>query len=240
MIQIVPLTSNKHLKTNVKESTDYSRFSTEHIVPVVIREIITLSSEYPIVFIKNAKTEEFMPVAMMGLKNGINLYCQTPQWDAPLKPLGFNNAPLSLMKANENSDDVMICIDEDSNLVSETEGNPLFTLSGEQSEYLKQRANALLDMAAMTQQTSAISKYLEEKNLLSPQQLTVKLASEENNINIGGIYMVNDETVNNMSNELLIELKEKGLLPVIYAHRASLHQVPRLIAKQNQYDADNK
>ncbi|WP_394200166.1 SapC family protein [Shewanella waksmanii] len=240
MTNIVPLTSTKHSNINVKDSSNYHRFTKEHIIPVVIREIITLASEFPIVFIKNAKTEEFMPVAMMGLKNGINLYCQSELWTAPIKPLGFNNAPLSLMKSDPSSDDVMICIDEDSDLVSSSEGQPLFTISGEQSDYLKQRANALLDMAAWTQQTSVICQYLAEKDLLSPQQLTVKLDSAENNINIGGIYMVNDETINNLSNELLIELKEKGLLSVIYAHRASIHQIPRLIAKQNAFDANSK
>lgn len=237
MTQIVPLSSQKHLHFKLAQSTDYSRFSTQHLIPVVAREIPNLAAEFPIVFVKNSETGQFTPVAMMGIKPKINLYCQSAKWHSPVTPLGFSNAPLSIAKTSAQSDELIICIDEQSPLLSQHEGIRLFTDNGEQTDYLIARTNALMDIAALHQQTQAICQYLADKNLLSPQQLTIKGGEDVQHIKISGVYVIDDENLNAISDDDFLALKNKGLLPLIYAHRASLNQLARLIAEQNKYDS---
>lgn len=236
MANISPLNSTKHLNTAIKESSDYSRFAEQSLIPVVVQEFSVLATEFPIVFVKNAETGQFTPIAMMGIKNNVNLYCQTKNWQSSVTPLGFSKAPLSLMKTSENSDEVMVFIDEDSDLVSSAEGEKLFDKSGEQTEYLKKRSNALLDLASFTQQTAGITQYFADLNLLTPKQLTVKLSSDSPQVNIDGVYIIDEKALKELKDEEFLSLKSKGLLPLIYAHLTSLHQIARLITKQNEFD----
>ncbi|MCL1138944.1 SapC family protein [Shewanella pneumatophori] len=236
MANIVPLNSTAHLNSLVKESKDYSRFKNQSLIPVVAQEFATLANEFPIVFVKNSESGQFTPIAMMGIKTDENLYCQTETWTSSVTPLAFSKAPLSLMKTSEESEELMVFVDEDSELLNTTKGNRLFDDAGEQSEYLKQRSNALLDLAGFTQQTSAITKYLAELKLLTPKQLTVKLSKNSEDVNINGIYIVDEKALNELKDEDFIAIKNKGLLPLIYAHLTSLHQIARLITKQRSLE----
>lgn len=233
---IAPLNSDKHLKISITESKDYRRFADQHLIPVVFHEFHHLASEFPLVFVKNTETGQFIPVALMGIKNGVNLYCQQDNWLPVIRPLGFNNAPLSLVKTNEQSEDVMVCIDEDSELVVSNDGHRLFKDNKEQSDYLKARTQALLDIASYSQQTANICQFLASKELFTAKQLSAKLLKNEQAINIDGVYIVDEKQLNSLNDEEFLVLKNKGLLSLIYAHIISLQQLPRLIEKQNQYD----
>ncbi|MBE7215613.1 SapC family protein [Shewanella benthica] len=235
MTNISPLNSTKHLDIAIKESNDHSRFSEQSLIPIVVQEFAVLATEFPIVFVKNTENGQFTPIAMMGIKSNFNLYCQSNNWSAAVTPVGFSNAPLSLMQTSKNSDEIMVCIDDESELVS-SEGNKLFDASGEQTEYLKKRSNALLDLASFTQQTNGITKYFAELKLLTPKQLTVKLSDESLNVNIDGVYIIDEKALNELKDEDFLTLKNKGLLPLIYAHLTSLNQIARLIIKQNEFD----
>ncbi|MFT5704483.1 MAG: hypothetical protein ACI8SK_000430 [Shewanella sp.] len=236
MTNISPLSSTEHLNTSIIESKDYRRFAEQSLIPVVVQEFAVLATEFPIVFVKNTENGQFLPIAMMGIKNDFNLYCQTKDWGASVTPIGFSKAPLSLMQTSQNSDEVMVFIDEDSELVTTNEGNRLFDGSGEQTEYLKKRSNTLLDLASFTQQTVAITKYFADLNLLTPKQLTVKLSSDSPQVNIDGVYIIDEKALNELKDEEFLILKNKGLVPLIYAHLTSLHQIARLITKQNELD----
>ena len=233
---IAPLNSDKHLNIEIIESQDFRRFSKQHLIPVVFHEFQHLATEFPLVFVKNTETGQFIPVALMGIKSGLNLYCQQQDWQTIMRPMGFNNAPLSLVKSDSNSENVMVCVDESSELVVESGGQRLFNDNKEQSDYLKARAKALVDIASYSQQTSNICQFLASKELLTSKQLNVKLLKDEQAINIDGVYIVDEKKLNELSNEDFLTLKEKGLLPLIYAHLTSLQQLARLIDKQNQYD----
>ncbi|WP_299793889.1 SapC family protein [uncultured Shewanella sp.] len=236
MTKITPLNNAEHSGISIIESNDFSRFSNEHLIPVLAQDFLPLATEFPIVFVKNTETGRFTPVAMMGLKIGVNLYCQDSSWHSNVTPLGFSNAPLSLMKTSEQSDEVMVCIDLNSHLVVKEGGHRLFIDSKEQSEYLKKRTQALLDIDSFNQQTANICQFLSSLKLLEPKQLSLKLLNNKTVMNIDGIYVIDKERLNDLSDEDFLSLKNRGILPLIYAHQLSLQQFSRLIKKQNQYD----
>lgn len=240
MTMITPLTTTKHLQLRVKESSDYRKFAAENLVPIVVQEFTTLATEFPLVYVKNTETGQFMPVALMGIKNGLNLYCQSAQWNATVTPLGFRSAPFSFVKTAKENDELMLCVDEDSTLISSEQGTRLFDDQGNQSDYLKMRAEALLDIASFNQQTKDITALFVEMQLLVPQQLTVKLGSNEPKMNIDGVYVIDEKRLNDLSQDDFMSLKSKGLLPIIYAHRISLQQIAKLIFKQNEFDNQPK
>jgi len=233
---MTPLNNKVHAKLKVLHKNDVSRFKDQHLIPVTAQDFIPLSTEFPIIFVKNEETGQFTSVAMMGIKAGINLYCQDTEWSCPVAPVGFNNAPFSLVKTADDSDEVLVCFDEKSPLITSEAGNALFDDKGEQTEYLSQRTEALLRVASFTEQTKAIIETLASKKLFVAKALNVKLASQEKPFLLNGIYMIDENVLNSLSSAEFEELRTKGVLPLIFAHLASLHQITRLTIKQNEFE----
>jgi len=239
MSKLSPLSKFEHKTLKVADSTDYSRFKEQHVIPIVVQEFSSLSNEFPLVFINNSVTDVLTPVAMMGIKNGVNLYCQDSEWLSPVTPIGFANAPLSIVKQHKDSTEVMVYIDEESHLVSDESGNALFEADGNQTDYLVKRSQRLVEIDQFSQQTTAIMHFLASKNLFCSRPLKIKLNNESQQYAINGINIIDEEVLNNLSSQDFEELRTKGLLPLIYAHLNSLHQMARLTLKQNAFDAKN-
>lgn len=237
MSKIIPINNQVHGQIKVKSSNDYSRFKSQHLIPIVAQDFSRMATEFPLVFVKNTETGQFLPVAMMGIKNGVNLYCQDDNWPAAIIPLGFSNAPLSLVKKSTVSDELIVCIDEESALVSTDSGDALFDAQGEQTKYLEKRSQALLKVAEFTHQIQAISQFFAEKKLLVSRQLTVKLENENEPFTINGVYLIDEEVLNELPADEFEKLRKQGLLPLIYAHLTSLQQITRLTIKHNQFYA---
>lgn len=237
MSKITALNIANHAKLKLKESNDFRRFKDQHLIPIVMQDFASLAAEFPIVFVKSTETDQLVPVAMMGIKNGVNLYCQEEAWTTHTKPLSFSAYPLTFYKTPEADNDYIICFDEESSLISETEGQPLFDDNAEQSEYLKTRTSALLKIIEYTKQTTAFSKYLDDNNLLINQQLNLTLANTKESIKVDGIYIVDEKKLNELPTDKFDDIRKKGLLGLIYSHLVSIKQMSRLANKQSMFDA---
>ncbi len=235
MTNIIPLHHQTHAALKVKNNNDFTRFKEQHLIPVVIQDFIPLSSEFPIVFVKNTETGQFTAVAMMGIKPNINLYCQTPIWPAEVVPASFFNYPFSLARQNEDEDDCFVCIDTDSVLVNKEQGQALFDDKGEQTDYLKARTDHLLNIAQRHEQTANIMQYFASKKLLTLKALNLNLGGEQK-LTLDGLYVIDEKKLDALSSEEFNELRSKGLLPIIYAHLSSMHQITRLAKKQVNLD----
>lgn len=235
MAQVIPLNNEHHANIKIQDNTDFSRFKNEHLIPLTAHDFIPLASEFAIVFVKNEETGEFTATAMMGMKAGVNLYCQNKHWEVPVTPASFLSSPLSLHTQNDNKENCFVCIDIDSPLISEKMGQALFS-NGEQTEYLQARTRHLVDVAEKFEQTKNIIQYLALKRLLTTKQLKINL-SKGNQYAIDGLYVIDEKALNSLNDEDFSELRNKGLLPLIYAHLSSMHQVARLAKKQIEFDS---
>lgn len=238
MTNHVPLAKDKHAKLRVIETGDYTRYKGQHLIPIVARDFFTLSAEFPVVFVSNPGEDYLMPVAIMGLREGQNLYCQENPYPAHVIPLGFGNAPFAIAAADEQREQFVVMVDEDSPLLSETEGEPLFKEDGEKTEYMEKRVEGLVQAAQQREQTQQISRLLKDKNLLTTHQVQLQHRPDGQRYNIEGIYTIDENKLNEMSDEDFLELRKLGLIPLIYAHLTSLQQLFRI--SERQYNADRK
>jgi hypothetical protein len=232
----IPLQNDKHAKLKVVESGDYTRYKERHLIPIISQDFFSLAAEFPLVFVKNNETDEFVPVAIMGLREGMNLYCQTEQWQAQVIPVSFNNLPFGIARVDPEGEQFAVMIDEDSSLLSEDKGERLFKEDGQRTEYFDRRVEAIVNVAQQTLNTQAICKHLAEKELFMTQQLQLRHRPDVPSYNIDGIYTVNEEALNALSDEDYLELRKRGLLGMIYAHLSSLQQFRRI--SKLQYEAD--
>tara|TARA_B110000858_G_scaffold98198_1_gene112927 strand:+ start:5537 stop:6268 length:732 start_codon:yes stop_codon:yes gene_type:complete len=236
MVSPVVLKNDIHAKLKVIESGDYSRHKEEHLVSITAQDFFVLSSEFPLVFVKDNSQDKFIPVAIMGLKEGQNLYCQTEEWKAQVVPASFNHYPFRMIKVKEKDDQLVLVIDEDSPQLSETEGTPLFKEDGEKTEYLEKKIESLLKNAQLTAQTEEICKIFADKGLLTTQQLQLQYRQDTQRYNIDGVYVIDEEKLTALSDEDFIDLRHRALIPLIYAHLCSLQQLRKIT--EMQYRAD--
>lgn len=222
--QITLLEQAKHSELKIKAS-DFSHVADQHIVPVTLHEIGRAATEYPIVFVKNNETGEFQSVAMLGLKPGQNLSVKDGKWLGLYIPAVVRDYPLGLVLNPEVKDKVWIGIREEANEVSKEEGEALFDGENE-TPYLEARKKALITHFEQDQATRGILGFLAEKELLISQTLTVDVAGEKRNIN--GLYLIDEQKLNALSDEDFLALKQRGLLGPIFGHLGSLNQVNRL------------
>ena len=53
-----------------------------------------------------------------------------------------------------------------------------------------------------------------------------------------GVYSIDEDVLGKLSDVEYLELRRRGLIPLIYSHLASLHQFERLLRLQNQSDRE--
>ncbi|WP_434938717.1 SapC family protein [Shewanella sp. HL-SH8] len=222
--QITLIDHTKHGDLKIIPS-DFSHVADQHIVPVTLHEIARAATEYPIVFVKNSDTGEFQSVAMLGLKPGENLSVKDGKWLGLYIPAVVRDYPLGLILNPDVKDKVWIGIREEAKDVSKTEGQALFE-GDKETPFLESRKKALITHFEEDQATRGILGFLAEKELLVSQTLTVDVAGEKRNIN--GLYLIDEQKLNQLSDEDFLELKKRGLLGPIFGHLGSLNQVNRL------------
>ena len=227
--KVVGLHKEKHAKTKISSVRPFSHIAQEHMLPVVVHEFVVAGAEFPVVFVKDQQTERFQPVVLLGLASQQNLMLVDDKWQAMYVPRVVRNYPLVLVQEAPESDRLMVAIDEASERVNEAKGFPLFNDDGSESEFLTVRKQQMGEYVDYAQMTQVFMEKLKSLGLLKEQVLTVTINEEKRNIN--GIHMVDDQKLNELSDETFLELRKLGYLTAIYAHLMSLQHTQKLVQK---------
>lgn len=213
---IVPLHKEKHKNIKIK-SNQFQVFKNTHIIPVVIAETTKLSSEMPLVFIKDPETGQFRIVALTGVKSGENLFFNGDEWDCYYLPAVFRAEPFSVARVSD--DNSVICINEESELVNEDEGEPLFTEAGELTEFTKYASSLVTDLVHQSALTAEFCQWLAQKQLL--ESAVININTSEGSRELNGLYRVDERKLIDMSDADFLDMRKKGFLPAVYSHLSS-------------------
>jgi len=238
MSEPVPLSFERHGKLKLSEPENYQRFASENLVPVVFQEFYKLATEFPLVFVRHKQSSELIPVAMMGFKKGTNVYCQGAHWGPSYLPASFTVAPFLVTRLDLEKEeiDADVSVDEDSPLLNEVIGEALYDANGEQTEFLKKRIEHVVTVTKQTLQARAMTRRLVDKNLLRSRPMSIQYSQDSPKYELDGIYTIDEEALEALGGEEYLKLRQRGLLPLIYAHLSSLHQISRLARLQFQAD----
>jgi len=231
--KITALSKERHATKKLKRSTSYEFSRNFHLCKLGVQEFGQASASFPIVFIEQKDSENFIPVALMGLSNDENLFVSnTGSWDAEYIPALIRRFPFYSTKIPDKEDEFLISLDEGSDLINDTEGEPLFDNEGNPTNIIDNVKRFLLEIHRFDLVTDQFSGLLRECNLLTPFNIKAKIG--ESGININGIYALNEERLKTISDKRFLELRDKQFLGPIYAHLVSLGRFERLIQKKNQ------
>lgn len=224
--KLVPLQSQKHVHTKIKNIQGFGFARDFHLASVMVHEFMRAAALYPIVFIEDTAQDQFRPIVLLGLEAKQNLFVDDEgKWQASYIPAIIRRYPFALVRG-ENQEQLTVCIDEASEILSEEEGVPLFQEDGSSTEALENVKRYLSELHQMEVITSAFCKFMAENNMFAPLNMRVRQSDQIQNI--AGCYVINEERLNNLSDERFLELRAKRFLPAIYAHLASLSQIERL------------
>lgn len=230
--QVVPVNQQRHAGKKIKQVEGFGFASQFHIAYVTTHEFVRSAAIYPLVFIEDKDKDEFRPVALLGLDAGENLFVgESGKWSASYVPAIIRRYPFALSQASEDGR-FLVCVDEGSELLSDTEGTPLFNEQGEPTEVIENVKRYLSELQQMDAITAEFCKFLAKNNLFVP--LNMRVRQNDKIKNISGCYVINEERLNNLSDELFLEMRSKHYLPAIYAQLTSLSQIERLVMLKDE------
>jgi hypothetical protein len=217
----------RHRHKKVRNTTQFDYAAGFHIAYVTVHEFARAAATYPIVFLEDKPNDGFRPVVLLGLQPGENLFLGADgAWNASYIPAMIRRYPFALSKGTEENRFV-VCVDEASTLLSDTEGAPMFDEKGEPTQVIENVKRYLSELQQMDMLTQQFSRFLLSNNLLTPLNMRVNATAQARNIT--GCYVINEERLNAFSDALFLEVRAKGFLPAMYAHLMSLPQIERLV-----------
>lgn len=230
--KVAALSAKDHGNLKLTLNKDFSHVAKHNVSPLVVHEIGTAAADLPVVFIKNAKNEDYICVVLLGLKDEENLVVKDGRWDSLFLPAGYTHYPLSLVPMPEDANRYTITIDMAGQTISETEGEALFNDDGSESEHLQSRRKALENYYQAAIATRNFVKELADLDLFEEQGFSFEVEGQKRSVT--GVHIINEKKFNELSDEVFLELKKKGYLAPIYSHLISLKQTQRLVGRIQQ------
>lgn len=223
---IVILNNRDHNHLRIRPPASFEFLSDVHMLPLVFQECGHAGNDYPVVFTKKQGTDELQLVAIFGIEPGKNLFVNDGLWQGLYMPAIIQNMPFKLVNDSQDPGRLVLGLDTDNELVSETEGNALFNETGGETEFLQAVTKSVGNYYEQDQITKAAIKVLTELEVLTDCDLTV--AAGDTNVHIDGVYTTDIVKLRELPKEKFIELRDKDLLPLLYAQIFSINQFHRL------------
>lgn len=226
LAQPVVLSSDQHKDLHVLPQFSLESVNDRHIAPLMLQEFAAAAPFYPIFFLQ--VDEDFAAVAVFGLKEGQNLFVKDQQWEGPYIPAGVRAYPFSLAQAND--DQLLLCVNEQADNISRTEGQALFAADGKPTEFFDGINKYFKDYIDANAISRNVMSQLKEMGLLKADGLQYRdLAGKEHRLN--GFFVIDREKFEALTDEQFLTLRKFGVLQAIYAHFSSLDRIGSLIQR---------
>ncbi|MEC9342065.1 MAG: SapC family protein [Pseudomonadota bacterium] len=231
----VPLDARRHANWRLKQADGFEFAAKANALPVTLPELPKVCVEYPVVFLDEGQGP--FPVAVVGLRPQRNLFV-TPggRWDARYVPAYARMYPFILAGASAGSETYTVCLDAGYTGFNEQDGEPLFTESGAQSQFLQRAVAFLREFQLQRTRTVDAARVLSDAGLLAPMHAKIQLRSGEA-LSLAGFQTLDEQKFSALTDAGKGELISSGALEMIHLHRASLHLFDRLVGRLARREA---
>lgn len=201
-------------------------------------EFRNLQRHYPVVFSKNPDSGIFQSVALLGFRDGENLFLGENGWDAGYIPLNILRAPFLIgyqeqKEGGVSGKEMVISIDTESPRLSAEDGEPLFLEHGGNTEFLEQVNSILQTLARGFDRNQAFHDMLIGMDLLESFVLDVQL-NDGSEHRMSGFYTIKEASLRGLTGDDLVVLNNNGFLEPIYMAIASMSNLPDLVERKNR------
>lgn len=184
--------------------------------PIVTAELGKTVRTLPLAFTK--EQESFVLSAVMGTESKQNLFVDYQgRWLGGYVPAHFRGYPFALNESGE------LYIDENSGLISELQGEPIFDQDGNFSDPVQQVYEFLKKIEQNKAVTQKAVDALVEAGLITEWNLKLKVGGEEKQIS--GLYRIDEAKLNKLEDRAFLTLRKVQALPIIYAQLFSMANI---------------
>lgn len=203
-------------------------------IPLSFSEFQPAAREYPIIFSAGGSGGGFVPVLVLGITPGENLFYDGAAW-APgaYIPAYVRRFPFCMAKVSVNRverEDRLICVEK---AALAEDGAAMFDAQGAPSERWADIERLLREYEADAERALEMGAILAEYGLLEPfgVQATLK-DSAAPPLQLSGMHRVAEKKLENLNAAQLRILLKKGILARIYVHLMSMESFGRLLERK--------
>jgi SapC len=218
-----------HTRLKVRPPDSYQFTADATLIPLLSGEFAPVAREFPIAFLREPSTGEFVPAALTGMPQSKNLFVRPDGiWDARYIPAYVRRYPFVFVESGP--DNFTVCIDPSSKFLDENEGVPLFGDDGEPSNALKETIKGLNDYQQMMRLTTDFMKKLAAANILMEANATANLP-DGRSVAWRGFWIVDEKLFRELPEATLKDRFKTGELGLVYAHLVSLGNLSELLRR---------
>lgn len=223
MPKLQVISREHHAHQRWQRYTHYRFTANDALAILTTQELPKAMLHLPIAFLASAGA--FVPVAVLGMKPGKNLFVAADgRWVGAYIPAVYRGYPFVLAPTQEGKQ--VLCIDEDSGLLSATDGERFFTDDGQPSQPVSEVLNFLNQVAASRQTTERICALLQQHSLIQPWPIKVQGPDGEQALE--GLFRIDEQALNQLPAEAFMALRDAGALVTIYSQLLSMQHLQTL------------
>jgi len=221
-----------HKDLKVKPMRDLNFAKGVAFVPLLAREVELVGKDFPVVFTAEETPSIVALVSLGGENLAIN---HEGKWITSYIPAFIRKYPFAITSAQNNPNQKIVLIDEESPLVSYTEGEALFKEDGNQTQVLQNAIKFLSEYEKELEITKRVAKIIQNSNILEEREISVG-EGEEKHVLVNGFRVVDREKLNGLSDDILADWVRRGFISLIDTHIKSLDNINRLfnLAQERQ------
>jgi hypothetical protein len=223
---IALLDKQAHRTLRVQPGASAKYGDAQRFVPVVIAEFPPLALHYPILFSKDSETGALYCGAVLGFDPDENLFLEDGKAYEAYRPLNLQRGCFYTSAEN-------LAIDLDSPRIDPSDGQPLFSESGEPSPYLQSIMALMRELKPGAEQSRQFIETLIKLKLIVPVSISVSF-DDGTKRELTGLYSIEQQTLRSLPDADAVDLFRRGYLYLIDLMVLSLRHVPALVQRKNR------
>ena len=230
---LMPLNSRDHADWKSKSLDNGEFFAKQHAIPLTVDEFVDAQRNYPIVF---SSGESPMPLALMGLNEGVNTFVgEDNKVSEPVYlPAYIRRYPYVLAKLRPDTDELSLCFDPTADVIGAyDDGIALFDDEKKPTEHVQQVMQFCERFEEAGQRTKQFLDELAGADLLMDGEIAItRNENPDKPFIYRGFRMVDEEKLRALPAETLRKWNENGLLLLVHAHLFSLNLMRTIFGRQ--------
>lgn len=225
--QVRPLATQLHAALKIGAGSRLKFAGATNSIPLAADEFYVAQAHYPIVFAGGAQP---MPVIVVGMQNGRNLFVtENGGWRADAYvPAYVRRYPFALATLDGRPELVM-AIDEGSDMLSQTEGAPLFE-DGQPTAILQRAQQFCIAFQRQFDLAQQFAAAAAAAGLLVEKQVEVRSANRPTPFVFSGFRIIDEARFNAMPDSVYLDWRKRGWNALAFAHLMSLQRWRALAA----------
>lgn len=228
---LMPLNSRDHANWRSRTTDKAAWLVGHHCVPLTVEEFPQAQKHFPIVF---SMGDNPVPLALMGLNEGINLYidAEGKLTENVYVPAYVRRYPFLLAKLTPDATELSLCFDPSTDLIGEFEEGAALFEGDQPTDACKATLAFCEQFETAGQKTAAFIEELNKHSLLIDGEVAIQQEGTDQPFIYRGFKMVDENKLREVRGDVLRGWNQSGLLPLVYAHLFSLDLMRDIFARQ--------